>query len=376
MRFYFLLILFLGSCHPAQENKVRVAFVGSLTGKYATEDLEALNGVKVAVNQINETGFDLNGKNYKVELLIADDKNNAQLAVKIAKDLVKAGVRAVIGHTRATGNLYASPIYSSHKVVKISPLDSSFRVGGLPYCFNLVADNFSQAEALLSYIKGHQFSRVAVININSAYGNNMKKALAKVTGNESLEIKNLETVDESTLNFSPILKKMGDGFDALIFTGGPLQSENLIRQMRQNKITAQLLLTASARRYETIKSLGYMAENVVTTDVINVYDLPEKIRRDFEHRYANLYLKLPQNSSYYGYDAMNLIVEGIKEVNSLDSEKLSNWFYQNVFEGTSGEIRFDMMGNRKLEQIPIYRVSHGKWKLIEKSKTTLSNALP
>ena len=78
------------------------------------------NGVQLAVNELNKEGFKLNGKLVTLELVIMDDKANAEEGVKVAKQLVDAGVIAVVGHLNSGVSIPAAPIYAAKGIAQLA----------------------------------------------------------------------------------------------------------------------------------------------------------------------------------------------------------------------------------------------------------------
>ena len=51
------------------EEVIKIGYSGPLSGPGAQYGMNVLNGMKMAANEINETGIEVNGKTYKIELV-------------------------------------------------------------------------------------------------------------------------------------------------------------------------------------------------------------------------------------------------------------------------------------------------------------------
>lgn len=116
----FLLLLALSAC--SDSSPILIGFSGQLTGKIADIGVPARNGVQLAVETINAAGG-INGR--KLKLIIKDDGNTPEQAIRVDQELINAGVIAVIGHFTSTQTMAALPLFNKNKVVLLSPTTST-----------------------------------------------------------------------------------------------------------------------------------------------------------------------------------------------------------------------------------------------------------
>jgi branched-chain amino acid transport system substrate-binding protein len=83
---------------------------------------------ELAVEQVNQSGG-INGK--KLKLQIEDDKMEPKDAATIAQRLaLDPKVLAIMGHFSSTTSLSAVPIYTTNKLVSVSPASTSPKLSG------------------------------------------------------------------------------------------------------------------------------------------------------------------------------------------------------------------------------------------------------
>ena len=84
---------------------------------------EILRGVAQAQNEINaKNGIANNGRNDLLQIIIANDDNEPEIAKQIATELLdNPQVEAVIGHNSSSASIAAAPIYQQGGLVMISP---------------------------------------------------------------------------------------------------------------------------------------------------------------------------------------------------------------------------------------------------------------
>jgi branched-chain amino acid transport system substrate-binding protein len=98
---------------------------------------EILRGVAQAQRDINQGGG-INGT--PLAVLIADDKDNAEVAQDIAQKFVdKSGLTGVVSHYSSDVTLAAGKVYNNRKLPVISPIRTSVKLSNFsPYVFRTV----------------------------------------------------------------------------------------------------------------------------------------------------------------------------------------------------------------------------------------------
>lgn len=73
----------------------KVGLALELSGKEADLGVQTSNGLKIAVDKVNKAGR-IHGR--QLPLVIKDDQGDPSLAQEVDRELVDAGVAAIIGH--------------------------------------------------------------------------------------------------------------------------------------------------------------------------------------------------------------------------------------------------------------------------------------
>jgi branched-chain amino acid transport system substrate-binding protein len=126
--------------------------------KHPDKALEMLRGFAQAQDEINKAGG-INDKPLK--LLIVNDEDNPETAIKIAKKLVEdKNIIGVMGHRLSEVSLAVAPIYSNAKIVFVTPVSTSPALqsedksvnNGKRYVFRTNIDTESAAKNLANYV--------------------------------------------------------------------------------------------------------------------------------------------------------------------------------------------------------------------------------
>ena len=84
--------LLVGGC--SQPKPVKIGFAGGLTGRLADLGTGGRDGALLATEDLNAAG---GIKGARVELLVRDDKSDVQTALEVDRELLDAGVVAIVG---------------------------------------------------------------------------------------------------------------------------------------------------------------------------------------------------------------------------------------------------------------------------------------
>jgi branched-chain amino acid transport system substrate-binding protein len=97
-----LVFVFSTGSTPAASDTIKVGVLYSITGKGSAVAKVQLDGVNLAIKQVNEKGgLMMGGKRVKVEPVIRDDETKPDVGVRRVREFVDAGVRVIVGGTFA-----------------------------------------------------------------------------------------------------------------------------------------------------------------------------------------------------------------------------------------------------------------------------------
>ncbi len=187
-----LLLCSLGfSWAYAQGNTFRIGVVGPFTGPSADFGVPMLNGIQLAVDEINAVGGYLGRP---LELVVKDDKANPDEGLKQSQVLVAQKVTAVIGFCNTGVAAKSLEVFQAAKLPLIipcstgTPLTSKFPAPE-SYIFRTSARDAIQAPFVVDDIVKRGWTKVAIFADTSGYGEAGLKDVEK-----ALEAKSLKAV--------------------------------------------------------------------------------------------------------------------------------------------------------------------------------------
>ena len=189
---YCLSILALYLCSAtafAQKTTLRVGVVGPFTGPSADFGTPMLNGLKLAVDEINAVGGYLGRP---LELVIKDDKANPDEGLKVSKELLAQQVEAVIGFCNTGVAAKSLDVFQTAKLPLIipcatgSPLTAKFP-GAESYIFRTSARDAIQAPFVVDDIVKRGWTKVAIFADTTGYGEGGLKDVEKALDAKKLK---------------------------------------------------------------------------------------------------------------------------------------------------------------------------------------------
>ena len=156
---------------------IKIGVAQPLSGNLAALGQDLLNGVKLAVDELNKEGFKIKGKPVTIEIVAMDDRSDPAEGVNIAKQMAEAGVVAVIGNLNSGVSIPAAPIYAEKNIAQLAiSTNPKFTQLGLATTFRLVANDTLQAQAIGSFAANQlNATRFAVIDDSTTYGKGWPK---------------------------------------------------------------------------------------------------------------------------------------------------------------------------------------------------------
>lgn len=156
------------ACRRGEE--LIIGFCGCLVGKTADLGVPARDAVTMAVEQRNRRGG-VAGR--PVRLLVANDQQSPETAVRADQGLIDAGAVAIIGHMTSDLTTAALPLINRRRVVLLSPTAAASTLAGRDdYFFRLRQGNSGETDAVAHYaalVAGVRQVVVAVEWINRQY---------------------------------------------------------------------------------------------------------------------------------------------------------------------------------------------------------------
>lgn len=348
----------LWGCTKEEENLIKIAVVGPMTGDQSKQGNDLKNGVELAVAEWNEKGGVL-GK--RIKLFVEDDQHDPKQAVAVANKLVNSGIGGVIGHWNSSATIPASDVYNRASIPMITPASTNPQVTdrGLPNVFRICGRDDQQGKVAAEFaLKALKVRKVAILHDKTTYGQGLADEFKKALGDQALVVY-YDGITQGDKDYRAILTSIKIKLPDLFFFGGIYPEGGLLaKQAKEAGITAPMLSGDGVIDPVFIEIAGPAANGTYLTFTPDTTKLPAA--KDALARYRKRYGE-PGPYSFYAYDAANVLLLGISKAATTDGKKVSETIHSITYDGITGLIQFDQKGDIPKIQYVVWLTKDGKF---------------
>lgn len=335
--------LALTACRPAGPQgtgPIRIGFIGPLTGEAASFGVDTLNGVKLAVEELNAKGG-ISGR--PIELIAEDGRCTPTDATNATQKLLNIDkVIAIIGGQCSGETLAAAPLTEAAKIILLSPVSSSPNVTSAGnYVFRNYPSDALKTKAMARYFRDKGIKRVAIISTTAEFSIGFRDALKKDIGDILVFD---EVVDPDAKDFRSLFTRLRKvEFDMFVPNGhtqGVLAS--MVQQFREQGLAQPMISHDVADTKDMIDIAGAAAEGILAINVPTLGD-----DSAFGERYIPTYGPAQAGLVYaaHAYDAANVLFEAIQAIGTNGSAMKKYLDDLRTYSGIVGNFAFDENGD-------------------------------
>ncbi len=367
-----LCALALASCgsKAADSNVIKIGVFEPLTGANGAGGADETEGVKLA-NALYPK-VTVGGKEYSIELVVADNKSDKVEAANAATMLAqKAKVAAVVGSWGSSLSMSGGPIFQEAKIPAVGASCTNPNVTkGNEYYFRVCFLDPFQGDVMAAYaFKDAGAKKAAIIReVSNDYSVGLAKFFAdsfvKLTGDPNAIVaqSDYNTGDQ---DFNAQLTNIAKSNPDVIFAPGNFtESALIIKQARQLGIKTPFLGGDTWDENAFLQVGGKEVEGA-TISTFFANDVPlNKTSELFLKEFRAKYNKEPAAVAALGFDAYLVILEAIKKADSTDSVKIRDMIAKTMnFEGAAGSITINAERNAEKDAV-IKIVKDGKFQYL------------
>ena len=350
----FLFLLFALSCNAGSKlpnndrSTITIGYFGDLSGPTFNFGQSAINGVLLAVDQINLAGG-INGR--RLDVVIEDDRGSPEEAARLAGKLIDQNkVIAIIAGGTSGNSRAAAPKAQAEKIPLISPSSTDPAVTQVgDYIFRACFVDAFQGEVMARFAANTLKAKKAAIlfDFNSPYGRGLtdyfELSFSKLGG----QIVSKLSYTQGDVDFKGQLSRFQASAPDVIYIPGYYGDVAVIaKQARMMGLTLPLLGTDGWDAPELWQLGGDALNNTYITTHYSVDD-PAPAIKNFAHEYSLRYGNLaPDAHAALAYDAMRVLADAISRAGTTESVKLRDALAQTKdFAGVTGIISMDANRN-------------------------------
>jgi branched-chain amino acid transport system substrate-binding protein len=331
---------------------------------------------EMAVERINKEGG-VNGS--QIVLIYGDSESDAGKAALQAKRLIeKEKVAALIGPTRTESAM------AILNIVQKAGIPTVACVGGTPpvdpvrkWVFKSPQKTITAVEKIYIYLQKKGITKIAIITATDKFGEEGEKSLVKLSSKYGISIVAAEKFDVKDSDMTVQLTKMKnlDAQALICWTIGPPGSI-VAKNVKQLDFKIPLIQCHGLPDPKYIELAGAAADGtmmpstkLMVPNQLADTDPQKKLILEFVNEYENVkkYGKVSTHSGY-AWDAIMLVVNGMRKAGSTDPEKV-----RTAIENTKDFVSISGIYNMSpedhcglgVDSMVMIEVKDGKWKLRE-----------
>jgi branched-chain amino acid transport system substrate-binding protein len=357
----------------AQAREVKVGYMLPLTGPLAFEAGIALNGITLAVDEINASGGIKSLGGAKITLLAGDTQNKVELGNSEAARLIDQGIVALIGPFSSLVAFSVRQVTEKNKTpfLLLASVADNLCEGGLRYIFRMQPNGKAMATLTVNHIvelskgAGAPIKRVAMMHEDGNFGTTMGnhvEAFAKTAGYDLVQRVpyNLRSPD-----FTAELAKIKAARPDLLVISGYYGDSKLIAETAAKlRIGVNALVGLANAAYSNPK---FIADNRELTEQLydgNYWHNPQSARaRAVFEAYQKRFNATMSNHSVQGYQVTFVLKDALERAASTDRDKVRDALAKTNLADhilPQGPIRFDEAGEDITASPALIQVQNGR----------------
>ncbi len=298
------------------EGTFKIGGIGPTTGGAAIYGIGVMNGIQLAVDEINAAGG-VNG--YMLEANFQDDEHDAEKSVNAYNTLKDWGAQMIIGSVTSTPCIAVGEKTHEDNMFQLTPSGSAVKCAQYDNAFQVCFSDPNQGAASAQYIGENALAeKVAVIYDSSdVYSSGIYESFAKGAESQNFEIVAAEafTADNKT-DFSVQLQKAKDAGADLVFLPIYYQESALILTQADSMGYAPKWFSCDGmdgilgvENFDTSLAEGVMLLTPFAADS------EEEKSKNFTTAYESKYGETPNQFAADAYDAVYIIKAAIESGN-------------------------------------------------------------
>ncbi len=371
-----LLVVTLGtSCKQKEEGTIKIGAIFAVTGGASFLGAPEARTAEMVVEEIN-AGGGIDGR--MIELIIKDSAANPEKAISFVKQLIEEDqVLAIIGPSTSGETMQIKDIAESYKVPLVAAAAAEAIVDPVAsYVFKTPQKDSYVAKWIFSTMQSMGIKRIGIVAANTGFGNAGKGQLEKYAPDFGIEIAIAETYDRAATDLTALLTKLkAKNVDAVVnWSIVPAQSI-VPKNMKQLGMDVPLFQSHGFGNTKYIEAAGAAAEGIIfpAGRLLVAEKLPDgNPQKETLVAYKKAYeSKYGEDVSTFGghaYDAIMLVVEAIKNADTVDREGVRNALESiSGFPGTGGIFTFSPTDHNGLgmDSLEMLTVRNGEFDFLQ-----------
>src|SRR5689334_11038659 len=316
----------------AQAREIKVGYILPVTGPLAFEAQLALNGLQLAVDEINGAGGIKSLGGAKITLLPGDTQNKVELGNSEAARLIDQNVTALIGPFSSLVAFSVRQVTEKNKTpfLLLATVADNVLEGGLRYCFRMQPNARAMATLTVGNMiemaknAGTPIKRVAIMHEDGNFGTTMGNHVEAFAGKMGYELVQRVPYNLRSPDFTPELSKIkASRPDLLVISGYYGDSKIIAETAAKLHIGVHALVGLANAAYSNPK---FIADNRELTDQLfdgNYWHNPQSPRaKAVFAAYEKRFNSTLTSHGVQAYAVIGVLRDALERAGSADRDQL------------------------------------------------------
>ncbi len=338
-------VFLLAGC--GEQEPVRIGFIAPLSGRFSSLGAEARDGTLLAISEANAA--DRPGKR-PLELVVRDTAHEPEQARQAIRELIDAGVVAVIGPQTSDMAEVIVPIANEAGVPLVSPVVTSTQLAGVDDFFlRVVATNRQYATACARFfIESVPSRRAALILDDSqrAYTEDWAKYFEEAFRAGGGEVVNREHFysDAKASLMPEVERSLAARPDLIVAVTNSVDAARIAHLVRQRDPDLRLTSAEVAATEQLIETGGRAVEGMYVPQLVD-HDNTSAAYLAFRERYRERFGTEPGFAAIAAHDASKLVASVLADGPDTPRAMRERLLAHGAFEGLQQQIKLDQYGD-------------------------------
>ena len=343
----------------------RIGFFAPMTGAQASFGMDAVNGAKLAIEEINLAGGVLG---HPVSLIIKDTESQPEQTHTVVSELINTEkVAALVGEIASDRSLIAASMAQASGIAMITPGATNEKVTAAgDYIFRAGYTDAFQAATMAKFARSIDVEKAAILfDASNPYGSGLMEAFKADFLQHGGTIVAEEFYRAGDTDFTAQLNAIKEkNPDSIFLPSYYTEAALIIRQARQLGIDAPFLGTDGWDSVEFLKVGGQAVNNCYFVSHFSSERASDQMKV-FNDAYSARFQSPPPPLAALAYDSIWLLADALKRSGVTEPAALRDAIAATRdFPGVTGNISFDQGRDPKKAGILI-RVQDGKFTYLE-----------
>lgn len=351
------LLVWKGVEKGKETDTIKIGAILPLTGDLSSYATQLKKGMDLATELRNQDS------ERKIEILYEDDRGGAKDAVSAYRKLVDVNnVQLVIGGMFSSSTLAIAPAAEKDGRVLLSPTASAIDITDAgDYIFRIYPSDVYDGIFLANYAFDNLCAQSIAILYEqvasvSSISNKFKEIFTSRGGNIVYE----SGYPSDISDFTSLLMKVKQSKPDLVFIpGNIIPIANLLNQAKNMGIISKFMTISTAYDPKIVELSKSAAEGLLFSAPMFDSDGTSPEMQTFSQQYKEKYGEEPDILGGYGYDVVNIALQGLSH--GVVADSIKNVLYGiSDFPGVTGNTTFDKNGD-VVKDLKMMTIKNGKF---------------